>query len=46
MVAHKGFAALGLQLSPVQNVLFLVALWSLCLTLAYLAVVIINRWLP
>lgn len=46
MVAHKGFATLGLQLSPVQNVLLLVALWLLCLALAYLAVVVINRWLP
>jgi peptidoglycan/LPS O-acetylase OafA/YrhL len=45
LVMNKSFAAMGLQFTNLQTMLVLFVMWLICIALAYLAVIIINRWL-
>ena len=46
LAMNHTFAKIGLIFTDLQSMLILLVMWMLCIVMAYIAVVIINRWLP
>lgn len=46
MVAKKALGNFNVDLGANLDIVVLVVLWMICIVLAYVAVLIINRWLP